>query len=200
MAHSGGGIIDHPLDKLNFIFLFEPFCLYCLLWTQPQNLPKLTSIAFGFLYFPPWKDELIWIFTTSVFRRSGEICSLASPTPLYHLDYFSNFHPCWSKSHRSAGASYVSSLISEKPLKPCNCPEVPVNQPLKIYFYFKYMSILPSYMYVHCIYSWCPWRSENVDFPGNWIKDNYKSPCRCRELNLGLLQGKQALLIAKLSL
>lgn len=34
---------------------------------------------------------------------------------------------------------------------------------LHLFYYFLYLSVLPTYMHVYCKDAWCPWRSEGMD-------------------------------------
>lgn len=51
------------------------------------------------------------------------------------------------------------------------------------------MSVVPAFMSVHPLCTWCPWRSEKgIRSPGTGVRDGCDLPHRCWESNLGPIQ------------
>ena len=66
------------------------------------------------------------------------------------------------------------------------------------YFSFMCMSVLLACMTVYHMHVWCPQESEDViGSPETGVADCCKTPYRCWELNLGLLQEQQVFLISE---
>ena len=63
------------------------------------------------------------------------------------------------------------------------------------------ISVLPNYVYTNHIRAWCLQRSEEgVGSPRTGVIDGCEPPCRCQELNSGLLEEQPVLLTTKPSL
>lgn len=61
-------------------------------------------------------------------------------------------------------------------------------------FYFMCLSVLPSFMYVYYMCSWCLWRSkEGIKSPETGVTEDREQPGRCWKSDLGPLLEQQVL-------